>query len=110
MTHADCFFFERGGCDGQLKRAHLIPKQVICRELGFPRQSILRTRLQQAVVWDERVWRPACELHHHRLDYSRTVKLLRRELPESVEEYAAEYGLVWWLEREYGPLEARAVA
>jgi hypothetical protein len=38
------------------------------------------------------------------LDQSRTLRIPRDMLPPAVEEFAAEYGLLWWVEREYGPL------
>jgi hypothetical protein len=36
------------------------------------------------------------------LDTSRKLRIARAELPPAVEEFAAELGLVWWLDREYG--------
>lgn len=88
-----------GPCNGQLVRAHLIKQQTIRREAG------------KAHVWDDRVWVPVCggptgcSGHHGQLDYSRTLRIPRDALPIAVEEFAAEHGLTWWLEREYGPAE-----
>jgi hypothetical protein len=91
-----------GPCDGRLVKAHLIPKQTIRREVG------------REHMWDDRVWVPVCGGpqgiggHHGALDYSRRLRIPRDRIPEMVEEFAAEHGLVWWLEREYGEREAAA--
>jgi hypothetical protein len=42
------------------------------------------------------------------LDYARTIRIPRDALPLAVEEFAAEHGLTWWLEREYGLREDAA--
>lgn len=47
---------------------------------------------------------PVCFGHHMDLEAKRWY-LRRHELPESVEEFAAEYGLGWYLDRTYGELE-----
>lgn len=95
-----CFFASLGftGCEGRMDRAHLIAQQVIKREVGR----------SKTVLQDPRVWVPACRGHHFRFDYSRTVRLRRDQLPAGVEEYAAEHGLGWRLDHDYGPLEAAA--
>jgi hypothetical protein len=104
-----CFLaqFSDKPCEGRLIRAHLIPKQVIRREL--------RIGYAWTVVADDpRCWCWACggalgpSGHHGMLDYSRTLRIPREALPVGLEEFAAEYGLLWWLEREYGPLEMAA--
>lgn len=93
---------EPGPCDGRLVRAHLIKQQTIRREVG-PEH-----------VWDDRVWIPVCGGptgvggHHGQLDFSRSLRIPRDALPVMVEEFAAEHGLTWWLEREYGPRELEA--
>lgn len=89
-----------GPCSGRLVKAHLIPAQLLKRE--------------QLDHWDPRVWVPLCggatglSGHHGQLDHSRTLKIPRDALPPAVEEFAAEHGLTWYLEREYGPLEMAA--
>lgn len=89
-----------GPCDGRLVKAHLIPKQMLKRERIDP--------------WDSRVWVPMCGGptglggHHGCLDHSRTIRIPRDALPVQLEVFAAEHGLTWWLEREYGPLELAA--
>lgn len=37
------------------------------------------------------------------LDHARTLRIPREGLPGALEEFAAEHGLGWWLDREYGP-------
>lgn len=103
-------------CGGRMTKAHLISKQAIRKEIwnpalaepnldGFP--SCLR-HLQD----DPRCWVPTCWSHHQALDIARTLRISREQLPAAVEEYAAQYGVVRLLEREYGylPEPVRAVA
>lgn len=88
-----------GPCDGRPRKCHLIPAQLIRREVSS----------SSAVVWDDRVWVWGCGGpmgnggHHGQLDYSRRLRIPRALLPPAVEEFAAEHGLEWWLDREYGP-------
>jgi hypothetical protein len=90
-----------GPCSGRLVKAHLIPKQLLKRE-------------HVPDVWDPRVTVPMCGGptgvggHHGRLDSSRTLRIPRDALPWVVEAFAAEHGLLWWLEREYGVTEEAA--
>lgn len=87
-------------CAGRLVKAHLIRRQTLEREApGFD-------------VWDERVWVWACggplgnAGHHGQLDAGhRPLRVPRAALPAEVEVVAAELGLGWWLDREYGPRE-----
>lgn len=89
--------FSEKPCDGRLRRCHLIPKQVIKREA-------------QLSVWDARSWVWGCGGptgvggHHGMLDSSRTLRIPRDRLPAGLEEFAAELGLSWWLDRTYGEL------
>jgi hypothetical protein len=93
-----------GACDGQLVKAHLIPRQLIKRELARG----LSTRELAELCWDARVWVPMCggpmgnAGHHGALDFARTLRIPRALLPVGVEEFALEHGLEWWLTREYG--------
>ncbi len=94
-----CFLarFSDHPCEGRLIRAHLIPRQLLKRE-GFGLH-----------VDDPRSYVPACggimgnAGHHGQMDASRTLKVPREALPPVLEEFAAELGLTWWLDREYGP-------
>lgn len=87
-------------CDGRLVRAHLVPQQLLKREL--------RTK-DPAVLWDERTFAPACGGPtgiggcHGRLDgYRLTVP--RADLPPGLEDFCTEHDLTWWLTFRYGPL------
>ncbi len=99
-----CFLaqFSTKPCEGRLIRAHLLPRQLLKRE-GF-----------QSYIDDPRGWVPACggamgnSGHHGALDVARTLRIPRAALPTAVEEMAADLDLLWWLEREFGPLEAAA--
>lgn len=101
-TQPSCWFARLPGasaCDGRLVRCHLIPRQTIRREVS------------RSAVLDIRTWVWGCGGpmgvggHHGMLDYSRTLRIPRNRLPAQVEEFAAEHGLTWWLDRTYGPLE-----
>jgi hypothetical protein len=117
-----CFFAGRAGwgaCFGPLIRAHLIPKQRIKREWDSacaarsrgvaltPVQEALTARELGEIVWDARCWVPCCggmtgiAGHHGMLDAWK-LRIPRVELPPAVEEFAAQYGLGWSLERDYG--------
>lgn len=89
-----------GPCSGRLRKCHLVPAQLIRREVGA------------AAAWDSRTWVWGCGGptgiggHHGMLDVARTLRIPRHRLPAEVEKFAAEHRLGWWLDREYGPLEA----
>jgi hypothetical protein len=83
-------------CDGRLVRCHLIPKQLLKRE----GHGALRR--------DERTWVLGCggpmgnAGHHGMFDTPRMIRLPRAAIPPALEALAAELGLSWWLDREYG--------
>jgi hypothetical protein len=89
-----------GECDGRPVRCHLIRRQVIRREVG--------KRFED----DPRTWVWGCGGitgiggHHGKLDWAGVGRMYvpRDRLPAELEEFAAEVGLEWWLEREYGLL------
>lgn len=99
---AGCFLagFTATPCEGRMIRAHLVPRQLIRRECGPDWRT---------VADDPRCWRWSCGGvmgpggHHGMLDQSRTIRIPRDSLPAETEEFAAEHGLTWWLDREYGP-------
>ena len=119
MTPA-CFFKGwpgAGPCDGALIRAHLIPKQLLRREVWNQRVALRASVEAQGrvfpaslreLVWDARCWVPSCGGlhgnggHHGMLDHSRKLRIPRDRLPVEVEEFAREFGVLWWLDREYG--------
>lgn len=99
--------YERGPmspCDGKLIRAHLIPRQLLLRELDAVRAV--------EAIEDPRSWVPACGGpmgnggHHHMLDYARTLRIPLENLPDGLWELAEETGLLWWIERTYNERRA----
>lgn len=103
--------FSREPCDGRLEQAHLVPKQIIRREVwnrvhhAKEPDEALAPRLPPTardLLWDERTWVPACYRHHTMLDVARTLTVPRGALPPGLTEFCAEFGLTWWLDREYG--------
>jgi hypothetical protein len=98
-----------GPCDGRLVRAHLIPAQLLKRETNAAvRARAMTQATQDMLVWDPRAWVWMCGGptgiggHHGRLDYSRRLRIPRHRIPPETEEFAAELGLGWWLDRTYG--------
>jgi hypothetical protein len=87
-------------CDGRLVKAHLIPQQTLLRELP--------AELSASLVWDRRVWVLACggimgnAGHHGHLDYSKRIRVPRKQIPAATEEFAQQYDLGWVLDRLYG--------
>jgi hypothetical protein len=122
MTGYRCFFEGQGPCHGALIAAHLIPRQLLKRE--FPNGAVkdgdrwrpltrcedrydLKFRSLTALIHDPRSFVPCCggpmgnAGHHGALDVSKRLRIARADLPAGVEEYAAELGLTWYLERTY---------
>lgn len=95
-------------CSGRLVRAHLIPRQVLLREL--------RAEVSAGAISDRRSWVPACGGpqgdggHHGMLDRPAVneLRVPRSALPPMLEVFAAEHGLSWFLDRCYGPREQAA--
>jgi hypothetical protein len=90
-----------GPCDGRLRQCHLVPRQLLRRELG-PAQG-------KRAAADPRSWVWGCggpmgvSGHHGAVDWARTLRVPRHLLPACVEEFAAEHDLEWWVDRTYGP-------
>ena len=100
-----------GPCDGRLIRAHLVPQQLLRRELGVEGRRAAE---------DERSWVWCCGGmtglggHHGLIDVRARVhdplRIERRWLPPAVEEFAAEKdplckqpgAISVYLERTYG--------
>lgn len=78
-------------CRGPLQLCHLIDKQRL-RANGVTEDDI----------WDERVVVNGCEHHHGAVPKG---DIPRDELPPGLEEYAAEHGLTWSLDRDFGTLD-----
>jgi hypothetical protein len=99
--HPDrCWFWQLGMCDGRIDRAHLLPKQRIKRLFRDRNPDALF-----AMIWDSRVWIPACRKHHTMLD-SKRLTIAREELPLTLWEYAAEHDLTWMVDADYQPRAA----
>lgn len=77
-------------CQGRLDRAHLIAAQT------------LRKEGHEALIPDERTWRPACRLHHSSFDGYTGVVVAPAALPEPFLALMREIGLEWAVERRYG--------
>lgn len=100
----ECFLarFSTRPCDGRLVKAHLLPRQLLRRQ-GHP-DAIDDPR---SYVWA--CGGPCgCSAHHGAFDVARTLRVPRAAIPAGVEELAAELGLLWYLDREYGSLEQAA--
>jgi hypothetical protein len=111
-----CFFreFAPAGlreCQGPMQRHHVIKKQTIKRL--FPQLPMFATdeevrenkRRLAAAQKDDRDLLWACKRHHDLHEKAKRIPVPREELPEAVELFAADYGLVYELERQFGPLE-----
>lgn len=109
-------------CAGQLDGHHLLPKRVLKRERGSGGVRLAATTRALytgtpsreveyeavtigALLNDGRDGVPACRRHHDLVERA-LVRIRRAELPRQVEEFAAEIGLGWYLEREFGPCPA----
>jgi hypothetical protein len=76
-------------CEGVLQAHHAITAQSL-RKAGL-REHLTDPRVGAAVCY-----------RHHRRHHNRAEPLKRAMLPMRVEEFAAEHGLVWLLDRYYG--------
>ena len=102
-----CFFAglpDAGPCDGRLVKAHLIPRQFLKRELNAGPK----------VINDPRTWVWCCGGpvgvggHHGRFDARGCdpLRIPRHRLPPEFEAWCGEMALDWFLDREYGALDA----
>ncbi|WCB94475.1 hypothetical protein DSM104299_03212 [Baekduia alba] len=57
------------------------------------------------IVWDPRDGVPLARFHHDQVEHGR-LHIPRAVLPAAVEDFAAELGLTWLLDRTYGAKEA----
>lgn len=125
-----CFFADlpdAGPCDGQLVKAHLLPRQRLRREFALgvvledgKWRKLKRTedryelpyRNLRALIDDPASWVPCCGGptgiggHHGDLDGLR-LRLSREQLPEAFIWFCEELGLGWYVDRTY-PAERRA--
>lgn len=102
MTRCFLAQFSDQPCQGRLIRAHLLPKQLLKREIGEGWAK---------VADDRRSWVPSCgglvglAGHHHELDYH-SLQIPRESLPAGLQELCEELGLSWYLDRRFGRLES----
>lgn len=99
MTPA-CYFarFADDPCWGRIDPAHFIAQRILRREhrLANPRvppawfrpSKLTGTDIHE-ILRDERNVRPSCRSHHHKADSY----FLQFDPPESVHDFAADYGL-----------------
>jgi hypothetical protein len=87
--------FGDGPCDGPMDRAHLVPRQRIRRQLHGQDPELV-----QRVIWHPSCWVWACRRHHGDFDNKRFA-VPREALPECVEVFAAELGMLWSLEVDF---------
>ena len=96
--HHACWLreFSPRPCEGALVRAHLIPKQTLLRELPSEQSA--------ALLWDDRVWVPACggldhgaDAHHGDFDNYR-LAVPRSALPQDFKDLLEELGLGWYID------------
>lgn len=97
-------------CAGRLIRAHLLPKQLLKREVpaGAEMGGVIVTLAELIESPSSWVW--ACgglggygsSGHHGMFDTARRLRLPYEALPVATIKLAETLGLDWWLEREYG--------
>lgn len=84
-----------GPCDGPIDRCHLIPKQRLKRECPA------------VDVWAPAWWVNGCRHHHANFD-NWVTRIPRSAVPAVTEKAAVDAGIVWSLDRDYGPREVAA--
>jgi hypothetical protein len=84
-------------CSGRVDRCHI----------GLQKQTLRHRGLTEDEVWDPRITRLGCRRHHERFD-GPYFRLRREQIPDSVEEFAADHGLSHRLDRDFG--ERKVVA
>lgn len=111
-----CFFhpFAPKGirdCDGRLQNHHAIKQQTIRRLMAPARPHmmlddelrVIKAALAKALR-DPRNSLSACK-RHHALWHNGRIRVSRGDIPSELEDFAAEYELVFELDRQFGPLE-----
>lgn len=91
--------------DGSVDRVLAEHRRVIAPNAG--EVNGVRVLALDDILWDGRNGVPVARWHHDALEH-RTRTIPRAVLPPAVEEFAAELGLEWLIERTYGPREAAA--
>ena len=84
----------RGQCEGIHQWHHCLKQQVLRREIKGHLALLV-------ALADHRNLMRLCSKHHEWVTGAR-IHFTRDELPESVEEFASEFGLTWRLDHDYG--------
>jgi hypothetical protein len=129
---AKCFLCEvfpgeKGQCaflSSGLDAHHVIPKQLLKREFRHGARCVLRkpgaavepwepsprdwesepgwdTLTLDQILWDPRDGIPLGRYHHNQIEHDHA-RIPRELLPPAVEDFAAEMGLGWRLDHDYG--------
>jgi hypothetical protein len=114
-----CFFHEFApagirDCDGRVQNHHAIRQQTIRRLMAPARPHMMldvelrqmKAALAQALR-DPRNTLWACK-RHHQLWHNGRIRVPRADVPEGLEEFAAEYELLFELDRMFGVPEREA--
>lgn len=80
-------------CEGRLIKAHILPRQLLKRHGGDPKDPRSFVFACGGIVGNAG--------HHGHLDSSRRLRLPRHAIPAGTQQMAEELGLVWWLDRTY---------
>jgi len=122
-------------CDGHLVKAHLVERQLIRKEFPYgaaitpdgnlvpaPRRDLWPTEAgiyvgmvpKRDLMVDPRSYVWACggamgNSGHHGAFDSYQLVVLRQHIPQETEQYCAELGLGWYLDRRYGLRNGRRV-
>src|SRR5580765_7238933 len=100
--HCQLARFSDSPCEGRLVRAHLIPRQTLLRELPAEESA--------GAIEDPRSYVMACGGvtgvggHHGEMDFGgvNRIHIPRKVLPQTLEDFAREHRLSWWLDNRYG--------
>jgi hypothetical protein len=105
MSEPECFFKDRGGCEGRLVKAHLVPKSAIRIELLYqqegPRQA--RENYWREAIRDPRCWRWMCgglgygNAGHHGMYDQYQIRL--HAWPEDFLEFLREFDIEWMADK-----------
>jgi hypothetical protein len=70
-----------------MQQAHLIPRQLL--------------RRNNLELWNSATWVWACASHHAAFDFSRSIRVARKAIPQSTEQFAKRHEISWYLDKHY---------